>query len=65
MSDTVKPKMPRFLKAELAVLFCIFCIWVIMSVTDDLDSTKAEDLKHSATIRPYSAEVSEKARENT
>ena len=64
MSDTDKPKTRWFLKAELAVLVCIFCIWVIMSVTSDIDSTQAAAPKQADTMRPNSAEVSDKAGEN-
>lgn len=65
MSDTVKPKMRWFLNAELAVLVCIICIGVIKLVTADIDSTKAAILKQAFTIRPNSAEVSDKAGENS
>ena len=65
MSDTVKPKTRWFLKAELAVLVCILCIWVIMSATSDIDSTKAAALKQAGTIWPNSAEVSHKVRGNS
>ncbi len=64
MSDTDKPKTRWFLKAELGVLVCILCIWVIMSVTSDIDSTKAAVPRQADTKRPNSAEVSDKAGEN-
>ncbi len=31
-----------FLKAELVVLVCVICIWVVKSVTIDIDSAKGE-----------------------
>ncbi len=65
MSDTVKPKMRWFLKAELTVLLCILCIWIIMLMTVDIDSTKAAVLKQAVAIWRNSAEVSSKARENS
>ena len=65
MSVTVKPKKRRFLKAELAVLICIVCIWVIMSSTTDIESTKAAVLKHAFKIWPNSAEESDKASDNS
>ena len=65
MSDTLKPKMPSFfLNAELAIAVCILCILVIKLVTADVDRTKAAILKQAFTIRPNSADVSDKAREN-
>ncbi len=64
MSDTDKPKMRWFLKAELAVLVCIPCILVIKLMTADIDSTKAAVLKQAISIWPNVAEVSDKAREN-
>ena len=65
MSVIVKPKKRWFLKAELAVLVCIVCIWVIMSSTADLESTKAAVLEQALKIWPNSAEESDKAEENS
>jgi hypothetical protein len=65
MSDTVKPKKRWFLKAELTVLLCIFCIWIIKLMTADIDSTKAAILKQAVSIWSNVAEVSDKARENS
>jgi len=41
MGDTVKTKKRWFLKAELVVLVCVVCIWVVRSGTIDIDSIKA------------------------
>ena len=41
VSDTAKKKMYWFLRAEIAVLFCLICIWIVKIVTFDIDSTKA------------------------
>ena len=41
MSDTDKKKMYWFLRAELAVLFCLICIWIVKLATIDIDSTEA------------------------
>ena len=57
MSDTVKPKKRWFLRVELAVLICVVCIWVIKSVTIDIDSTKAAVLKQVVKIKPNSADA--------
>jgi type II secretory pathway component PulC len=65
MSVTVKPKRRWFLKAELAVLVCIACIWVIMSSTTDIESTKAAVLEQALKLWPNSAEESDKAGENS
>jgi len=58
MSDTVKPKMSCFLKAELVILACAICIWIITSVTVDIDSTKAAVTKQVVRTKPNSADSS-------
>ena len=57
LSDTVKGKKRWFLRAELAVLVCVVCIWVIMLVTVDIESTKAAVLKQVVKIRTNSADA--------
>lgn len=41
MSDTAKDKMYWFLRAEIAVLFCLICIWIVKIATVEINSTKA------------------------
>ena len=65
MSVIVNPKKRWFLKAELAVLVCIVCIWIIMSSTTDLARTKAAVLEQALKIWPNSAEESDKTEENS
>jgi len=55
MSDTNKPKNRWFLKAELAVLFCVACIWIIKLVIIDIDKTAAAVLKQVVKISPNNA----------
>lgn len=38
-----KRKKHRFLKAELVVLVCVICIWVVKSVTIDIESAEGKD----------------------
>ena len=57
MESTGKQRKHRFLKAELAVLVCVICIWAVKLVTGDIDSTKASVLKQVVKIRPNSAAV--------
>jgi hypothetical protein len=52
MSNAVKPKRRWFLKAQLTVLLCVFCIWIAMLVTTDIDSTKAAFLRQAVKIWP-------------
>lgn len=42
MSDTIKQKKHRFLKVELAVLVCVICIWIVKSLSVDIDNAKIE-----------------------
>jgi hypothetical protein len=65
MSDAVKPKRHWFLKAQLAVIVCVFCTWVIILVTTDVDSAKAAILEQVGKIWPNSTEVSDKAGQNS
>ena len=58
MSDTVKLKMSWFLKAELVILACAICIWIIKLVTVDIDSTKAAVTNQFVRIKPNSADSS-------
>jgi tetratricopeptide (TPR) repeat protein len=58
VSDTDKKKMYWFLKAEMAVLFCLICIWIIKIATVDIDSTKATTLGQVAAS-PDSANIEE------
>jgi tetratricopeptide (TPR) repeat protein len=41
VSDTAKKKMYWFLRAEIAVLFCLICIWIVKLATVNIGSTKA------------------------
>ena len=41
MNDTAKKKMYWFLRAEIAVLFCLICIWIVKLATVNIGSTKA------------------------
>jgi tetratricopeptide (TPR) repeat protein len=41
VSDTARKKMHWFLRAEIAVLFCLICIWIVKIATVDIGSTKA------------------------
>ena len=42
METIGKQKNRWFLKAELVVLVCLICIWVVTSITIDIDSAKGE-----------------------
>lgn len=57
MSDTDKIKKRWFLKAELVVLVCVICIWIVKAVTIDLDSTKAAVLRQVVKISPKNADA--------
>ncbi len=65
MSDTVKSTRRWMLDAALALLICIVCVLVIKLMTPDVDSTEAGVFTEALTIQPNSAEVSDKARENS
>ena len=65
MSDTVKPKRRWMLTPELAVLICIVCILVMKLVIPDINSTEGGVFTEALPIRTNSAEVSDKARENS
>jgi len=41
VSDTARKKMYWFLRAEIAVFFCLICIWIVKIGTVEIDSTKA------------------------
>ena len=55
MKSTGKQKKCWLLKTELAVLLCVICIWIIKSVTVNIDSTKAAVLKQAVKTSPNSA----------
>jgi len=57
MESTGKLRKHRFLKAELAVLVCLICIWIVNALTVDIDNTKAAVLKQVVKIRPNSADA--------
>jgi len=65
MSDTVKSTRRWMLDAALALLICIVCILVIKLVIPDINSTEGEVFTEALPIRTNSAEVSDKARENS
>jgi len=41
VSDTARKKLYWFLRAEIAVLFCLICIWIVKIATVEINSTKA------------------------
>lgn len=52
MDQTEKAKKRRFLKAQFAVVICIFYVWFVMSATVDIDDVKAGILKQVVKIDP-------------
>jgi len=57
MSEITEPKKSRFLKAQFAVVVCIFCIWIIKSGTVDIDGVKAGILKQVVKVNPNNADA--------
>ena len=57
MNRTEKSTKSRFLKAQLAVVVCIFCIWLIKSGTVDINGVKAGILKQVVKIDPNNADA--------
>ena len=57
MDQTEKPTKSRFLKAQFAVVVCIFCIWLVKSGTVDIDGVKAGILRQVVKIDPNNADA--------
>jgi len=57
MSEITEPKKSRCLKAQFAIVICIFCIWLIKSGTVDIDGVKAGVLKQVVRIDPNNADA--------
>src|SRR4030042_5278781 len=57
MSDNAKKKVRLIIGTELAVILCIFCIWVIKTATVGTTSTKATVLTQAKNTSPNTANV--------
>ncbi len=57
MSDTVKQKKRWFLKAELAVLVCVICVWIAKSELIDIGNVKAEVPERVVKVNPHSQAI--------
>jgi tetratricopeptide (TPR) repeat protein len=47
MSDNAKKKIRFLIGTELAVIFCVVCIWLVKTATVGIDSTKATVLRQA------------------
>lgn len=52
MSDTVKPKMRWFLKAELLVLLCLVVLWIVDLKTDCVPRAASGALRQVVKAAP-------------
>lgn len=55
MSDNAKKKIRFIIGTELAVIFCVVCIWLVKTVTVGTTSTKATVLQQIENANPNTA----------